>query len=51
MHSFLDYIMGGCQIQFTVSVHTHTRTHTKSFTHILTHMHTLTDTHISPWKQ
>lgn len=20
MHSFLDYIMGGCQIQFTVSV-------------------------------
>lgn len=24
MHSFLDYIMGGCQIQFTVSTHTHT---------------------------
>lgn len=22
MHSFLDYIMGGCQIQFTVSTHT-----------------------------
>ena len=23
MHSFLDYIMGGCQIQFTVSMKTH----------------------------
>lgn len=28
-HTFLDYVMGGCQINFTVHQHQQTRTHFK----------------------
>ena len=33
-YTFLDYILGGCQLMFTVSIHTHSLTHSQ--THSLT---------------